>query len=82
MGPRAPRRLTHRPSAVKPHVTAIRRTLTAAPKSYVTDLTHFDGVLAPGSKAPAPAKKLARFLAAVVQVASREALGTVRTGVR
>lgn len=54
----------------------------AEPRTYVTDLTHFDGALDPGSNAPAPAKRLAKFFDEVVRVASREALGTIRTDVR
>ncbi len=51
------------------------------PSTYVTDLTHFDGVLDPASTAPAPAKRLAKFLDELVRVASREILGTIRTDV-
>ena len=54
----------------------------AEPGTYVTDLTHFDGALDPGSNAPAPAKKLAKFFDELVRVASRESLGTIRTDVR
>ena len=54
----------------------------AEPGTYVTDLTHFDGVLAPASTAPAPAKRLAAFLTELVRVATRERIGTVRTDVR
>ena len=53
----------------------------AEPATYVTDLTHFDGALDPGSNAPAPAKKLAKFFDELVRVASRESLGTIRTDV-
>jgi hypothetical protein len=51
--------------------------------AYITDLTHFDGVLEPGSKAPAPARRLARFLTEVVRVVSRDGVGhLVDTGVK
>lgn len=45
--------------------------------AYVTDLTHFDGVLDEGSTAPAPAKRLARFLSEVVRITSREGAGVI-----
>jgi hypothetical protein len=51
--------------------------------AYVTDLTHFDGVLDPGSTAPAPARRLAKFLTEIVRVASRETdNGSIATDVR
>src|SRR5439155_20643629 len=52
------------------------------PGTYVTDLTHFDGALDPGSNAPAAAKRLAKFFDDLVRVASREIIGTIRTDVR
>ncbi len=54
----------------------------AKPATYVTNLTHFEGALEPGSNAPAPAKKLAKFFDELVRIASRESLGTIRTDVR
>ncbi len=38
--------------------------------SYITDIPHFDGVLAPGVKLPAPAKRMIEFLGRVVSAAS------------
>jgi hypothetical protein len=54
----------------------------AKPATYVTDLTHFDGVLDPPSTAPTPAKRLAAFLTEVVRIATRERLGAICTDVR
>lgn len=54
----------------------------AEPATYVTDLTHFDGVLDPSSTAPTPAKRLAAFLTEVVRIATRERLGAICTDVR
>lgn len=54
----------------------------AEPATYVTDLTHFDGLLDPSSTAPKPAKRLAAFLSDLVQIASRERLGAICTDVR
>ena len=38
--------------------------------SYIADMTHFDGVLAPGVKLPAPARKMVEFLGRIVSAAS------------
>ena len=52
-------------------------------RTYVTDLIHFEGVLAPGSGAPAPARKMAKFFHEVVAIASREPdNGRIETDVR
>ena len=38
--------------------------------SWVTDITHFGGVLDPSSRAPGPAKLIARFFGSIVQAAT------------
>jgi hypothetical protein len=55
---------------------------SAAPATYVTNLTHFEGALDPASAAPAAARKLALFFDDLVRIASRESLGAIRTDVR
>ncbi len=43
--------------------------------SYITDMTHFDGILAPGAKVPAEGRRMVDFMGRIVGVASLDATG-------